>query len=93
MSSYNDGEHMPLYWDGEPAYQVIRGHVTVEEANAAMAINGVAPAASVIHKYARWCFAKRGRRDDGIERVLHTQHEPGRGAFKVTIAHDTGRGL
>lgn len=83
-------EYIPLVWEYERGYDVIRGHVTLEQANEALATEGRPAATTVRHAYARWGM---NGACDHADRVIYTYDTPGRGRFQVTLAHETGVGL
>lgn len=88
------GEYIPLRWEGDPDYEVVRGHV--KDWEFALAVGGYygeygrVPEVSVpVHRWARWSF--NGCDEYGNpSRVLRIHGEPGRGRFSVTVADVTG---
>ncbi len=78
------GEYLYLWWDGEPPYDVIRGHVSFEDAINLLEQEGT-PTEDYdwhhAHDYAR--FVPRQGREYDMEFVL--AGGPGPGAFPVTL--------
>lgn len=88
MSKYKDGELICLHWEDYPGYQVIRGHVGLEEAAEAVASEYGERAKSCVtdteHKYGFWGF---GQDECGEPwRVLYERDQRGRGRFPITLA-------
>jgi hypothetical protein len=83
----NDGEYIPLYWDGEPDVWYVKGHVSEEVAKEqCVREEAIKPETeiTITHAYARWVFSDESARSEGHDRVFRRYKQPGRGAFKVT---------
>ena len=86
MSERRDGEYVCLYWDGDPTYEVVRGHVSAEVAIASVNNDTGAELGAgleVEHRFARWGFAEEGSCYDRQFMLSPS----GRGAFPVTLIH------
>lgn len=88
------GDYIPLHWEEDPDYEVVRGHVDDETFLLAVgAGNGnygrLPQLAKPERRWARWSF-------DGCDefgnqrRKLRVHNAPGRGRFPVTVADVTG---
>ena len=83
MSRYNDGEYMPLAWDGQPDAFYIKGHVNTEEGWAILAEGDFAGGREIGQAeqiYGRW--STEG--DTEWTQTLREYKNPGRGRFKIT---------
>ena len=86
MARYKDGELIVLHWEDYPGYEIIKGHVDLEEAAKAVANEygqqALKDAQSAEHAYGRWgvCINYEGERGQS----LFEHDEPGRGIFKIT---------
>ena len=77
-------EYLYLWWDGEPPYDVIRGHVSFDDAISILEQEGTSTEDynwNHSHNYAR--FVPRQNREYDMEFML--VGEPGPGAFPVTL--------
>lgn len=77
------GEYIPLHWDSDPEYEVVRGHLEPEDASAELLRWGIDSAdyREREHRWARWVFAPEGADYDRGLRFC----ERGRGAFAITV--------
>ena len=78
-----DGEYMPLVWDGQPDAFYIKGHVDTKTGLAVLAEEDVIgdKIGQGVQKYGRWST-------EGDCEQPHTLREylnPGRGRFKITV--------
>ncbi len=81
------GEYLYLWWDGAPPYDVIRGHVSLDEAILLLEQEGILAIGypwSHSHDYAR--FVPRQGREYDMEFVR--AGGPGPGAFPITIMEE-----
>lgn len=81
---FNDGEYMPLLWDGQPDAFYIKGHVDTETGLAIFAESDVIGDREVgqgVQKYGRW--STQG--DSEWPLTLREYKNPGRGRFKITV--------
>lgn len=89
MSKYEDGELIPLRFNGHPGYEFIKGHVSMEEAQQALQADYESgdrtKVSGVEHTYAFWGVSQ----DEYGEpcQCFFERDEPGRGRFKVTKAY------
>ena len=84
MSRYNDGEYMPLLWDGQPDAFYIKGHVSTEDGWAILIEEEVVEGRKIgqaVQKYGRW--STEG--DSEWSQTLREYNKPGRGRFKITV--------
>ena len=84
MSRYNDGEYMPLIWDGQPDVFYIKGHVNTEDGWAILVEEEVVldrKIGQAVQCYGRWSTEPG---DDNWRHVLREYKNPGRGRFKIT---------
>ena len=83
MSRFEDGEYMPLLWDGQPDAFYIKGHFDTETGLAILAdyeVIGNREVGQANQIYGRWST-------EGDTEWIHTLREyknPGRGRFKIT---------
>lgn len=86
MAKYEDGEFIPLgNVDGNDVPSIVKGHVTTEQAQAALDGHfgaGEYTVTSVRHIWAFWGFAHTEMGEN--TGCLFCRHQPGRGRFKVT---------
>ena len=85
MGRYEDGQYMPLIWDGPADAYYIKGHVShadgIETLIGECAIEDDSDIGQAVHKYGRWST-------EGDVEWTHTLREytgPGRGRFKITV--------
>ena len=84
MSRYNDGEYMPLVWDGQPDAFYIKGHVDTETGLAILEeedVVGDRKIGQAVQKYGRW--STEGNTE--WSQTLREYKNPGRGRFKITV--------
>lgn len=82
-----DGEYLSLYWEMEPPYEVVRGHVSHAVAIDAVHYEGIEMTldnAESRHAYGRWEWSQDFQRAE-FDRVFQDHADPGRGKFKVTL--------
>lgn len=88
---YKDGDYICLYWEDHPGYRVVKGWHDMEHCQSELAKEYGEDAERVTkveHKYAFWGV---GQDECGEKmQVLYERDEPGRGRFKVTLAHVSG---
>ena len=78
------GEYLYLWWDSDPPYDVIREHVSFDDAISLLEQEGISTEDNDwnhSHNYAR--FVPRQNQEYDMEFVL--AGEPGPGAFPVTL--------
>ena len=80
---HEHGDLIDLEWDTTPAYEVIRGHVALEETTEALRAYGYPPATRVEHRYGRWS-QEYGQEYD---MVLRDYDSRGRGRFPITLCY------
>ncbi len=84
MSRYNDGDYMPLIWDGQPDAFYIKGHVNTKDGWSILVDEEVVDDRKIGQAeqiYGRWST-------EGDTEWTHTLREyrnPGRGRFKITV--------
>lgn len=80
-----EAEYIYLLWDGEPTYEVIRGHIGDTDAVDMIEREGIiAPGyewVSIDHNWGRWIPDSIGEYD----MKFHLAGSPQRGAFPVTL--------
>ena len=80
-------EYLYITWDGDPPYEVVRGHVGDADARSIVDSEGMAdedyPWESIRHDYARWVPDATGEYDMRFELAGGR----GRGAFPVTLLY------
>lgn len=79
------GQYIAIYWEDDSDVEYIRGHVTLEEARAALNKWGLGWGDghnTVTHKWARW----QPMRNGDYDALLVIVDGPARGAFAVTEA-------
>lgn len=90
MAKYQDGEHIPLVFDGPADWVLVKGWHDVEHCQAELleySGDDAMRVTHVTHKYGFWGVGL----DEGEPRQLfYERKEPGRGRFKVTLAHVDG---
>ncbi len=84
MKKYNNGDYMPLIWDGQPDAFYIKGHVNTEDGWAILADEKVVEGREIGQAeqiYGRWST------EGGTEwpLTLREYKSPGRGRFKITM--------
>ena len=81
----NDGEYIPLCWDGRPYAYYIKGHVRHEVGIAILEDEEIIDEDTIIghgqHIYGRWSMEPG---EDSNHHVLREYNTPGRGRFKIT---------
>ena len=82
IPKYVYGEHMMLITDtgDPPGCEVIRGHVTLEEARGTLAEPGLPVVARIEHAYGRWSMET----SLSFDVALAEYETPGRGRFPIT---------
>lgn len=92
MSRYNDGEYMPLVWDGQPDAFYVKGHVNTKDGWDILLeedVIGDREIGQAEQIYGRWSIEpgdwpiKSG--DDTWRHTLREYKNPGRGRFKITM--------
>lgn len=80
------GEYLELYWDSDPPYEVVRGHIPQAEFERVVQRETgiVGQSGPVIHRWARFVPVRRRLYDSLF--VLEGSLQ-GRGAFAVTIGY------
>ena len=84
MNRYNNGEYMPLLWDGQPDAFYIKGHVDTKTGLAILGnedVIGDRKIGRAEQIYGRWST-------EGNTEWTHTLREyknQGRGRFKITV--------
>lgn len=93
MSKYGHGDYIELLWEwGDPEYEAIRGHVSLDEACAILIEQGILMPSdlklgTIHHTYARWIPASPASE---CTMILTRTDEQKQGAFPVTLWYDDG---
>lgn len=82
------GEAVGIWWQDEPEFHAVHGHVDEDTFAASCAAEGVDRArfGAISHEWARWVFADESLRSDGCDRMYRRVMARSRGAFPVTYA-------
>lgn len=86
------GDYIRIDWDccGDPDFHPLYGHLSLEDASAALEIAQGLRALEVDHGYARWGFAESSVRAEGFTLQFNEGAAPGPGAFPVTYVRRWG---
>ena len=89
MSRYQDGEYIHLYFSDDPCWRLFKGWHEVEHCQAGLVkFEGEEYAPRVVrvqHTYGFWGVGLDEMGERG--QMFYPRDEPGRGRFKVTLAH------
>jgi hypothetical protein len=87
-SKYKDGDHIALYFEDYPGWELVKGWHDAEHCQAELLdVYGDAGklVTHVTQKYGFWGVG-RDEMGDPVS-MFYDREEPGRGRFKVTLAH------
>lgn len=90
-SKYKDGEYIALYFEDHPGWELVKGWHDAEHCQAELLKEYGDDAKHVTHVTQKYGFWGVGRDEMGDPvQTFIDRDEPGRGRFKVTLAHVDG---
>ena len=90
-SKYKDGEHILLFFEDHPGWELVKGWHDIEHCQDQLLKEYGVLAKHVTHVTQKYGFWGVGRDEMGDSvSMFYDRGEPGRGRFKVTLAHISG---